>query len=83
MGAAGVAALIVGGSLLVLASDTDQHDPQVRARAAGFITGGAGIVFLAVGLPLAILTGTKVYADEKPVRAASTKPRFTATGLVF
>ena len=83
LGAAGIAALIVGGSLLIAGENADTHDDRIHFRNAGFATGAAGIVAMAVGIPLAILTRTCVYADDQPLRMASNRPRFTGNGFVF
>jgi hypothetical protein len=78
----GLAALIVGGALLVDASNIKDHNDDVHTRNAGYVTGGVGIVALAIGIPLAILTRTSVYAGEVPLRAAAA-PRFTGNGFTF
>ncbi len=85
MGAFGFAAVIVGGSLLIAAPDARTHTDDVHERTAGFITGAAGIALLAIGIPLAILTRTYVFADDKPVRAADARSglRFAGNGFVF
>jgi hypothetical protein len=57
----GIIAFIVGGSLLFTASDFRHADD---ARAAGVITGGAGIVLAAIGIPLSIISSTKVHAEN-------------------
>ena len=57
----GVAAIIVGGSLLVAASDF-RHPND--ARIAGGVTGGAGIALAAVGIPLAYATVSHVATDD-------------------
>lgn len=87
--AAGTAAVIVGLSVLV-SSTSFRHEDD--ARLAGYITGGAGILALGIGIPLAFLTQTKVVTDEKPTRDIAFLPRkvklfgdFTLTqkGIVF
>ncbi len=57
----GLAAVIVGGALLITASDFRHPDDE---RAAGGITLGGGVVFAAVGLPLAIATTTRVRQES-------------------
>ena len=55
--AAGIAAVAVGVGLIAgegLFTDED------KARTAGYITGGAGLVVLAVGIPVALMTATTV-----------------------
>ena len=69
----GLAAAIVGGALV--AAQKSFSDEQ-GARTAGFIVGGAGIVLLGVGIPVAILTATKVLG---PGGRLAITPR----GLVF
>lgn len=54
---AGLAAVIVGVALVAGEGIFTDED---KARNAGFITGGAGLVVLAVGIPLALLTSTTV-----------------------
>jgi len=83
LGAVGLAALIVGGSLVLDATNIKDHSNEVRTRDAGFVTGGVGLVALAIGIPLAILTRTYVFADDRPLRAADASPRFIGNGLVF
>ncbi len=83
VGGAGLAALIVGGSLLIAGENVSDHDGRIKTRNAGFIVGGLGIVMMAIGIPLAIMTRTYVYADNQPVRVADTKPRFIGNGFVF
>jgi hypothetical protein len=56
----GVTAVIVGASLLVVASDFKHPDD---ARIAGGITGGAGVVLAAIGIPLALATESHVGSD--------------------
>jgi len=71
--AIGLAALVAGGGLIAaekLFSD------QEKARNAGFIVGGAGIVLLGIGIPVAILTETKVLGPGGRVA-------LTPRGLVF
>jgi hypothetical protein len=83
LGGLGFVAVVVGGSLVLAASNVKDHDGEVRTRDAGLITGGAGIVLLAIGIPLAILTRTYVYAGDSQVRTAATNPRFVGNGFVF
>ena len=60
MAGIGVAAVIVGGSLLVTASDFHHPDNE---RAAGAITGGLGLVSAAIGIPLALATTSRVHTE--------------------
>jgi hypothetical protein len=55
--AAGLAAVAVGAGLIAgegLFTDED------KARTAGYITGAAGLVVMAIGIPLALMTATTV-----------------------
>jgi len=82
----GTVALIVGGSLLLAAGNVDNHHDKVETRDAGWISGASGLVVLAIGIPLALLTRTTVFADDHPLRAADatpSKPRFTGNGFIF
>jgi hypothetical protein len=74
----GTAAAITGGALITTAS---KFDKETNVRTAGFITGGAGLLLLAVGIPLAIATQTHVDADGTKV--ARTRPRIGPSGIVF
>ena len=56
--AIGSAAFIVGAALV---AGERLFTDETAARNAGLITGGAGIVLLAVGIPLTILSATKVF----------------------
>jgi hypothetical protein len=71
--AAGIAAVAVGVGLIAgegLFTDED------KARTAGYITGAAGLVVLAVGIPLALMTATHVAG---PTGQVALTPR----GLTF
>lgn len=57
----GFAAIVVGGSLLITASNFRHPDDE---RIAGGVALGGGILFAAIGLPLAIATNTKVKGDS-------------------
>ena len=61
---AGLAATIVGASLLVAAPHVVDHDREKNTRLAGFITGGAGIVLMGIGIPIAGATRSRVYAGD-------------------
>lgn len=70
---AGLTALIVGVVLVAAAhAFTDESD----VRVAGFITGGAGIVVMAVGIPVTILTATHVVTQGSRIA-------LTPRGLTF
>jgi hypothetical protein len=60
----GIAALIVGAALIagehLFSSESD-------ARLAGFVTGGAGLVLLAVGIPVSIATATYVVINGEKI----------------
>ena len=77
----GTAAAITGGALISAAAKWEKEsDP----RTAGIITGAAGLVLLAVGIPLAIGTQTHVDADGgKVAEPGKAGPRLTARGVVF
>lgn len=57
----GISAILVGASLLVAAPDF-RHPND--ARIAGGITGGAGVVLAAVGIPLALATTSRVGSES-------------------
>jgi hypothetical protein len=70
---AGIAAVVVGVALIAgegIFSDED------KARTAGYITGGAGLVLMAVGIPLALMTATTVSGPAGKIA-------LTARGLAF
>jgi hypothetical protein len=71
--AIGLTALIVGGALI---GAQKLFTDEEGARTAGFITGGAGIILLGVGIPVAILTKTKVLGPGGRVA-------ITPRGVVF
>ncbi|HEY4014060.1 MAG TPA: hypothetical protein VGM06_12030 [Polyangiaceae bacterium] len=71
--AIGLTALIVGGALVGAQKLFGDED---AARTAGFITAGAGIILLGVGIPVAILTKTKILG---PAGRIAITPR----GVVF
>jgi len=83
---AGTAAAIVGGALITTASEF-KHEDDVRV--AGIITGAAGIVLLAVGIPLAIVNQTHVKTNDKPLasttptKTAKPGPKLTFGGVIF
>jgi hypothetical protein len=84
MAGLGGTALIVGLSLLVAAPNIVDVDREHDMRVAGWITAGSGLALFAVGLPLAILTKTDVYADsDRRVAAPAPRPRFTGNGFTF
>jgi hypothetical protein len=58
----GFTSIIVGGSLFLAA-----HDFRVPsdARIAGGITGGAGLAFAAVGIPLTVTTESRIDSDKE------------------
>jgi hypothetical protein len=60
----GISAAIVGASLLIAAPDF-RHPSD--ARIAGGVTGGAGVAFAAVGIPLTFGTDSHVSSDEREV----------------
>jgi hypothetical protein len=81
--ALGIAGAVVGGVLVTLAS---KFEEEKDVRVAGIITGGAGLVTLGIGIPLALLTQTHIKAGEKKLAGEPgkpPKPRLTVQGLVF
>jgi hypothetical protein len=70
---AGLAAVIVGVALI---AGKGIFSDETRAEDAGFITGAAGLVLLAVGIPLTLAT-------QSSVSAGGTKIGFTPRGFVF
>ncbi len=75
----GTAAVIVGAALLFSSTSFIHEDD---ARLAGFVTGGAGIAALGIGIPLAILTRTKITSDDGPNRSVGGLT-LTQKGIVF
>jgi hypothetical protein len=71
--AIGLTALIVGGALI---GAQKLFADEEGARTAGFITGGAGLILLGVGIPVAILTKTKILGPNGRVA-------ITPRGVVF
>jgi len=78
---AGTAAAIVTGALFTVAPNIDDKSEEKSMRTAGFITGGAAVLLLGVGIPLAILTRTHVTVDG--VKLANTNLKLTPTGVTF
>lgn len=82
--ALGSAAAIAGGVLIASASKFDAEDD---VRVAGFITSGAGVLFLAVGIPMMIASFSHVssngkrLAEAEPAKAFA--PKLTSSGVVF
>jgi hypothetical protein len=68
----GLAAAIVGVALIAGDSLFDNKD---QARDAGYITGAAGLVLMAVGIPLALATQTGVFSSG--TKLAQARPGFT------
>jgi hypothetical protein len=70
---AGLAAAIVGTALIAAKGIfTDEK----KAEDAGFITGGAGLVVMAIGIPWAVLTATSVSSGDRKIA-------FTPRGFTF
>jgi hypothetical protein len=57
---AGLVATIVGASLVAGAA---AFKDETQVRTAGFITGGAGLIVMAIGIPIAIATATHIVTD--------------------
>jgi hypothetical protein len=74
LGAAGLAAVIVG---VALVAGESIFSDETQARDAGFITAGAGLVLLGVGIPIALATSTKVFGSD------GTKIGLTPRGFIF
>lgn len=75
---AGTAAAITGGAIIALASTFDN---EKDVRIAGIITAGAGLVLVAVGIPM--MLGSKTHVKTDGQKVAETKPHLTANGFVF
>jgi hypothetical protein len=73
MAGTGLAAVIVGTALIAAKGIFTDED---KARDAGFITGGAGIVFMAIGIPWAVLTTTRIQSGNSTIA-------FTPNGFKF
>ena len=78
---AGTAAAIVGGGLLTLAPNIDDPKDEKDMRTAGFITAGAAVVLLGVGIPLYLLTRTHVTSEG--AKLANTNLVLTPRGIAF
>jgi|CZKU01.1.fsa_nt_gi hypothetical protein len=74
MSAVGLAAVVVGTALI---AGQSVFTDETKARDAGFITGGAGLVVMAIGIPLAVLTATGVSP------AGGSRIAFTPRGFTF
>ncbi len=74
----GGAAIVVG--TVMLAGASSLHKPD-DTRLGGAITLGAGALVFGLGLPLSLLTNTRVYADNE--RRVATGGHWTAQGYVF
>lgn len=83
----GTVAGIVGAALISTAHTWDKHKSEVHVRTAGIITASVGAAALAIGIPLAILTQTKVTENGIKIGKAEPNkpppPRLTLDGLVF
>lgn len=75
---AGTAAAITGGAIIGLAA---KFEDEKDVRIAGLITAGAGLVLVAVGIPMVLGSKTHVKTDGQKV--AEAKPHLTASGFVF
>ena len=77
---AGTAAAIVGGVLITTANS---FDAEKDVRIAGIITAGAGVLLLAVGIPLYMGSRTHVKNDGQKLAGTEPRPHLTANGFVF
>lgn len=84
LAATGTAAAIVGGALIIGAA---KFDDEKDVRVGGIVTAGAGLLLLAVGIPLAIINQTHVTTDEKKLADNDTKknagPKLGLGGVSF
>jgi hypothetical protein len=81
LASAGTAALITGATLTIGAG---AWDDETGVRTAGIITGGAGLLLLAIGIPIAIATQTHVDVDgTKLAKPKPQGPHLIANGVVF
>ena len=78
----GVGAFITGAVLFTAAG---KFEDEKDVRIAGAVTGAAGLVLMAVGIPLLILNQTHVYADGTKVakRAPASGPRLGMGRIEF
>lgn len=78
----GIGAFITGAVLFTVAS---KFEDERDVRIAGAITGGAGLVLMAVGIPLLVLNQTHVYADGTKLarRAPAKGPRLGLGRIEF
>jgi len=58
----GTAAVIVG---VALVAGARLFTDESGAREGGFITGGAGVVLLGAGIPLSLLTSTRIWTENQ------------------
>jgi hypothetical protein len=70
----GLAAVIVGAALI---AGQNLFTDETHARNAGFITGGAGLVLMAVGIPIFLMTQTNVTGPTGKIATLATR------GLTF
>jgi hypothetical protein len=73
MAAVGLAAAVVGTALI---AGRGIFTDEKKAEDAGFITGGAGLLVMAIGIPLSVLTATSVSAGDNKIA-------FTPRGFTF
>jgi hypothetical protein len=73
MATAGLAAIVVGAALV---AGEGIFTDETKARNAGYITGGAGIVVLAIGIPIALMTATTVSAGDNKLAQMARGLRF-------
>ena len=77
----GIGAFVTGAVLFTVAG---KFEDESNIRIAGAITGGAGLVLMAVGIPLLVLNQTHVYADgTKLARKTPSGPRLGLGRIEF
>ena len=74
----GKRALVTGAVLL---SAAGRFDDESDVRRAGAITGGAGLVLMAIGIPLMILNQTHVYDGTQKLARRRPLPGPSLQGL--
>ncbi len=73
MATAGFAAVIVGAALV---AGEGIFTDETKARDAGYVTGGAGLLVMAIGIPIALMTSTTVFAGGDKLASAARGVRF-------
>ena len=78
----GIGALVTGAVLVTVAG---KFKDESEVRTVGAVTGAAGLVLMAIGIPLMILNQTHVYDGSQQLarRRPSTGPKLGIDGLSF